>query len=136
MRAVMGVMVFAGFLSGCAAAGVQVTEQQAQAFQVGKSTYADVVSALGEPTSVTSSSKGGRVAVYAYSAVSSRPQNFIPYVGYFVAGYDRKSSAVAFVFDSNGILAETIQRQRNMGYGENLAAGSPQGGSNPWMPAR
>jgi hypothetical protein len=119
MRAVMGVMVFAGFLSGCAAAGVQVTEQQAQAFQVGRSTYADVVSALGEPTSVTSSSKGGRVAVYAYSAVSSRPQNFIPYVGY-----------------SNGILAETIQRQRNIGYGENLAAGSPQGGSNPWMPAR
>ena len=33
MRAVMGVMVFAGFLSGCAAAGVQVTEQQAQALE-------------------------------------------------------------------------------------------------------
>ena len=100
MRDVVRVMICATILGGCAASGVQVTDQQAQEFQVGKSTYADVVAALGEPTSMTLSSGRGRVAVYSYSAVSSRPQNFIPFIGRLVAGYEKKSSAVVFVFDS------------------------------------
>ena len=122
--------------AGCTATGVQVTEQQAQAFQVGRSTYAEVVASLGEPTSMTSSSKGDRVAVYAYSAVSERPQNFIPYIGPLVAGYDTKSSAVTFVFDQRGVLKETYSAQNRVGSGDNLAATSPQGGRNPLMPAR
>ena len=122
--------------TGCAASGVQVTEQQAQAFQVGRSTYADVVAGLGVPTSVTSSSRGERVAVYAYAAIASRPQNFIPYIGELVGGYDRKSSAVTFVFDQRDILTETRSIQNNAGSGANLAATSPQSGSNPLMPAR
>jgi hypothetical protein len=129
-------LLVALLLSACAASGVQVTEQQAQAFQVGKSTYAEVVAGLGEPTSVTSSSKGDRVAVYSYSAISSRPQNFIPYIGPWVSGYDTKSSAVTFVFDPRGVLKETNSTQNNMGAGANLAAGSPQGGPNPLMPGR
>lgn len=136
MRNFIGVMALAALLSACAASGVQVTEQQAQGFKVGKSTYAEVVAGLGDPTTVNTSSKGERVAVYSYSAISSRPQNFIPYIGPWVSGYDSKSSAVTFVFDSNGILKETTSSQSNMGAGANLAAGSPQGGSNPLMPAR
>jgi hypothetical protein len=101
LAAVVGV---AGVLAACAASGVQVTEQQAQSFQVGRSTYSEVVAALGEPTTVTSSSNGSRIAIYSYAAASARPQNFIPYIGPLVAGYDRKSSAVTFDFDSNGIL--------------------------------
>jgi hypothetical protein len=49
LAAVMGV---AGVLAACAASGVQVTEQQAQSFQVGRSTYSEVIAALGEPTTV------------------------------------------------------------------------------------
>jgi outer membrane protein assembly factor BamE (lipoprotein component of BamABCDE complex) len=126
----------AGLLSGCASSGVQVTEQQAQTFQVGKSTYPEVVSALGEPTTVSSSSNGNRIAVYSYAAMASRPQNFIPYIGPLVSGYDTKSSAVTFVFDSKGILRETSSTQNNMGSGANLAATNPQGGANPLMPSR
>ena len=136
MRCFIALIILATVLAGCAASGVQVTEQQAQGFQVGKSTYAEVVAGLGEPTTVNSSSKGERVAVYSYSAVSSRPQNFIPYIGPLVSGYDTKSSAVTFIFDSKGILRETTSSQNSMGGGANLAAGSPQGGSNPLMPAR
>lgn len=88
-----------GVLTGCAASGVQVTDQQVQGFQVGKSTYADVVATLGEPTTVTSSSDGNRTAVYSYSSFASRPQNFIPYIGPLISGYDTKSSMVTFVFD-------------------------------------
>ena len=123
-------------LAGCAASGVQVTEQQAQSFQVGKTTYSDVVTALGEPTTVNSSSNGNRTAVYSYSSIASRPQNFIPYVGPLVSGYDTKSSAVTFVFDSKGVLRETTSSQNNMGSGANLAATSPQGGANPLQPGR
>ncbi len=128
--------IMAGVLASCASSGVQVTEQQAQAFKVGQSTYPEVVATLGEPTSVTSSSNGNRVAVYSYAAVASRPQNFIPYIGPWVSGYDTKSSAVTFVFDSKGVLRETSSTQNNLGSGANLAATNPQGGANPLMPSR
>ena|SRR5712671_1155203 len=117
----------AALLTGCAAAGVQVTDQQAQSFQVGRATYADVVAQLGQPTTVSTSTNGRRVAVYSYAAMSARPQNFIPYIGPFVAGYDTKSSAVIFTFDARGILRETSSTQSNEGIGANLAAGTPLG---------
>jgi hypothetical protein len=60
----------AALLTGCAAAGVQVTDQQAQSFQVGRATYADVVAQLGQPTTVSTSTNGRRVAVYSYAAMS------------------------------------------------------------------
>jgi hypothetical protein len=69
--AVRGIVVLcvAGLLAGCAASGVKVTEQQAQQFKVGTSTYTDVVSALGPPTTSTVASNGMRTAMYNYSAV-------------------------------------------------------------------
>ena len=130
------IFIMAAVIASCAASGVQVTEQQAQSFQVGKSTYSDVVAALGQPTTVTSSSNGNRTAVYAYSASAARPQNFIPYIGPYISGYDTKSSDVTFVFDSKGALLETFSTQNNLGGGTNLAAGTPQGGANPLMPGR
>src|ERR1044071_5613683 len=135
VRNSFGILVALG-LAGCAASGVQVTEQQAQSFVVGKSTYGEVVSALGEPTTATTSSKGERTAVYSYTAVSSRLQNYLPYVGGLVSGYDTKSSNVTFVFDARGVLRDTTSTQANLGSGANLAASSPQGGANPLMPGR
>jgi hypothetical protein len=70
------------------------------------------------------------------AAVASRPQNFIPYIGPLVSGYDTKSSAVIFVFDSKGVLRKTSSTQNNMGSGANLAAISPQGGPNPLQAGR
>lgn len=130
----IAIMAVAVLIASCAASGVQVTEQQAQSFQVGKSTYADVVTGLGEPTTNTVSSSGTRVAVYSYAAVQSRPQNFIPYIGPLVSGYDTKSSAVAFTFDSRGVLTNTSSSQSNLGTGANLAAGSAQPAPNAAQP--
>lgn len=112
-------------LGGCASAGTQVTQEQVQSFQTGKSTYPDIVGKLGPPTSVTSSSNGQKFAVYSYSAVSSRPENFIPYIGPLVGGYDTKSSAVTFVFDARDILVSYSSTQGGMGVGANLAASTP-----------
>ena len=110
-------------LVGCAASGVKVDEQQAQSFKVGRSTYSDVVAALGPPTTSTVASNGERTAAYDYSSMRSQPQNFIPYIGPLVAGYDTQSSSVAFTFDKRGILTGTTSSQSGMGTGANLAAG-------------
>lgn len=112
-------------LTGCAASGVQVSEEQTRQFQVGRSTYGEVVGVLGEPTTSTVSANGTRVAVYSYASVQSRPQNFLPYIGPLVAGYDTKSSAVSFMFDARGVLTNSTSSQTNVGGGANLAAGVP-----------
>jgi len=119
----IGALWIAGVLAGCSATGVKVSEQQAQAFQVGKSTYNDVVATLGAPTSTTLAN-GTRTAVYTYAAFRSQPQNFIPYLGPLVAGYDTQSSVVTFTFDQNGVLTGTTSTQGGAGVGANLAAGS------------
>jgi hypothetical protein len=113
-------------LAGCAATGVKVSEEQAQSFQVGRSTYNDVVATLGAPTTTSVNSTGTRMAIYSYSAVQSRPQNFIPYIGPLISGYDTQTSAVTFTFDSRGILMNTSTAQSNVGTGVGLASGSAQ----------
>jgi hypothetical protein len=75
-----------GLLVGCAASGVKVSEQQAQSFKVGTSTYDDVVATLGPPTSTTVTSDGTRAA----ASLRLQPQNFIPYLGPLVAGFDKR----------------------------------------------
>lgn len=121
---VVAIFCLASLLAACAAAGVKVSEQQAQAFRVGSSTYSDVVAGLGPPTSTSLSSNGTRTAIYSYASVRSQPQNFIPYVGGLVAGYDRQTSAVVFTFDQNGVLTNTTSTQTGIGAGANLAAGA------------
>jgi hypothetical protein len=119
----LGIVALCATLMGCASSGVQVTQEQAQSFQVGKSTYGDVVASLGPPTTTTMTSAGQKFAVYSYAAVSSRPQNFIPYIGPLVSGYDTKSSAVTFTFDGRDVLTNMTSTQSNLGTGANLAAG-------------
>lgn len=126
MRGFIAAGVLALFLAGCASAGVKVTEDQAAGFKVGQSTYADVVAALGAPTTTTTASNGMRTAVYAYSSVQSRPQNFIPYIGPFVGGYDTQATSVAFTFDGRGVLTGTTSSQTGIGAGANLAASGVQ----------
>ncbi len=116
----------AALLSSCAASGVKVSEEQAESFKVGRSTYSDVVSVLGPPTTTTLSSDGTRTAIYSYSAVSSRPQNFLPYIGPFVSGFDTASTAVTFTFNKSSVLTATTSSQSNLGTGMDLAAGGAQ----------
>ena len=123
MRSILALGLLS-LLVGCAASGVKVSEQQAQSFKVGVSTYSDVVTALDNPTSTTVASNGTRTAAYSYASMRSQPQNFIPYIGPLVAGYDNQSSSVTFNFDQRGLLASTTSSQAGMGTGANLAAGS------------
>jgi hypothetical protein len=113
-----------GLLVGCAASGVKVSEEQAESFKAGTSTYNDVVATLGPPTSTTLNPDGTRIAAYNYASVRSQPQNFIPIINRLAAGYDRENSSVTFAFDQRGILTGTTSTQSGAAAGANLAAGS------------
>jgi outer membrane protein assembly factor BamE (lipoprotein component of BamABCDE complex) len=133
MRAVRwaGICLLAVALGGCASAGVRVSEQEAQSFTVGKSTYSDVVAKLGEPTTSTLNPDGTRVAEYSYTAVQQRAESFIPYIGGLIGGADTKSNSVIFTFDKNSVLLSTSSSQSQMGMGQNLSAGTPLTRSAP-----
>jgi hypothetical protein len=92
-------------LSGCGmATGVRIEESQLSQFQAGKTTYPQVISALGPPTSSSVSSTGDRTISYTSFRYQTRPETFIPYVGLFVGGADTSNSTVVFVFGRDGIL--------------------------------
>jgi hypothetical protein len=83
-----------------------------------------VVATRGAPTSTTLNPDGTRIAAYNYSTVRSQPQNFIPIVNRFAAGYDKETSSVTFTFDRAGLLTGTTSTQSGAAAGVNLAAGS------------
>ncbi len=112
-------------LSACASAGVRVSEQEAESFVVGKSTYNDVVAKLGDPTTTTVNADGTRVAEYSYTAIQERPESFIPYIGGLIGGADAKSNSVIFTFDKRNLLLSTTSSQSQQGMGQNLSAGTP-----------
>jgi hypothetical protein len=85
-------------LSACYSTGVRVTEKQVRGFTPGVTTYADVVKALGQPSTVTASSDGSRRAAYIFASASTKPASFIPYVGLFAGGTDTKSATTTFTF--------------------------------------
>jgi hypothetical protein len=124
-----------GLLVGCAASGVKVSEQQAESFKAGTSTYNDVVASLGPPTSTTLNSDGSRIAAYNYVSVRSQPQNFIPTINRLAAGYDKEASSVTFAFDQRGVLTGTTSTQSGAAAGANLAAGS-NAASRPYETVR
>jgi len=74
-------------------------------------------------------SGGQKYAIYSYAAVSSRPQNFIPYIGPLVSGYDTKSSTVTFTFDARDNLVNMTSTQGTLGTGAYLAAGGQLAGA-------
>ena len=62
-----------------------VSDAQLAAFQDGKTTVAEVVAALGQPTSDVRSSDGLRVLGYGYMRAETSGAAFIPVVGAFAA---------------------------------------------------
>lgn len=110
-------------LVGCAASGVQVTQEDIDEFEPGRTTYAEVTQQLGPPTTESFNSDGSRQAIYAYSEMSIRPETFIPYVGGLVGGADRKANSVVFNFDQQGRLQNYSGSGTAVGTARNLSSG-------------
>ena len=124
MKFTVAVIIATIILTGCASYGVMVTDQQAAQFKRGETTEAQIVAALGKPTTITTTN-GSRTLAYTGVYAQARPSSFIPFIGVLVGGTDSQVSHVVFKMDEGGKLADVTSSQSTSGGGMNFAAGAP-----------
>jgi outer membrane protein assembly factor BamE (lipoprotein component of BamABCDE complex) len=111
-------------LTACVSTGgTQIDESKLQSFQKGKTTYAEVVAALGSPLSDTRSSSGERSVTYSYTRVQGSAANFIPVVGAFTQSNDSQSKTWIFNFDKHDILSDSLISTSNTSAQSGVGAG-------------
>ena len=100
------IMVLAAlFLSACASgAGKKIDQDKFSHFVKGKTTYAEVVRELGEPSTVTRNADGSKMAMYSYGQTRVKPQTYIPIVGSFIGGTEMDTQTSLVYFDKKGVL--------------------------------
>jgi hypothetical protein len=120
---------------GTAIAKHRVTAADMAQFTPGKSSYDDVVEALGEPNTVQTSSNGERTIGYSATHVGVKAETFVPVVGLFAGGARGKVSTVWFVFNSDGKLKRSISSESQIDCTNHLfgagCSGGAQGGPPP-----
>lgn len=124
------ILIAAAFTSACVSTGVKVDHTKLEDFHKGKTTYSDVVAALGQPTQTMYSDNGTKTIVYAYMSGQPRPESFIPFVGPLVGGADIETSSVNMDFDTKGTLVSMSSTQGAMGGGTGFQAISQPRNSN------
>lgn len=93
-------------LAGCISSGRPIDHARVDAFVPGRTTYGEVIAALGPPNS-TMQMAGQRTIAYSHLEVRTNPATFIPIVGMFAGGAQGTSDTVAFSFDQNLVLQRT-----------------------------
>jgi outer membrane protein assembly factor BamE (lipoprotein component of BamABCDE complex) len=99
--------ILCGLLVGCASVGHPIDQDKLSQVTRGKSTYADVVSLMGEPQNVheVDGPSGKRTEMlYLYSFTSADGKNFIPYYGSFAQEYHSKTQTVTITLDGRGVV--------------------------------
>lgn len=84
--------------------GTQVSEDQVGAFKVGRTTYDEVIAALGPPNASSVSSTGDRMATYSHTTVRT-----------FLGPASVSSATFMFTFNKAGVLSEVRTSQLNSG---------------------
>jgi SmpA / OmlA family len=113
-------------LAGCYAVGTKVSEDQLLTLEKGRTTYEQMVQALGKPNTVTLRDDGTRQAVYTYTQTQLRAQNFIPILAAFTQGADTEQTSVVLEFDSQARLVSYSSMSGQMGLGTGLTSGARQ----------
>lgn len=117
MKKTMVIFIYALILVGCMSAGTKVERNQLSSFEKGKTTYSDVVAALGTPQVVTSQSDGKRSISYAYSQASPNAASFIPFIGGIVGTTEGEVVMVTILFDTENKLESFSHSQSKSSYG-------------------
>lgn len=94
-------------LAGCAATGVQVSQEAATQFKEGQTTEAQITEKLGAPTSTSIQGKVKTIS-YVGSQFRTNAASFIPFIGLFAGGSDYKTSVAAYQIDERGVLQKII----------------------------
>lgn len=99
-------------LAGCAASGVQVSQEAATQFKEGESTESAIIAKLGKPSMVT---MNGTMKVISYtgSQYQTKAASFIPVVGLFAGGGDMAVKTVSYQINQAGILEKIIYSEYN-----------------------
>jgi hypothetical protein len=90
-------------LTGCAASGIQVSQNAALQFKEGIATEAQIMEKLGRPTSTTIIN-GQRLISYSGMQYQVKGATFIPIVGAFAGGADYTISVATYQIGVNGVL--------------------------------
>lgn len=101
-------------LTGCAASGTQITQGAALQFKEGVSTEAQIVSALGRPTT-TSISSGMKFIMYSGMQYQVKGATFIPIIGAFAGGADYNMTMAMYQIGPDGILQKITYTESGTG---------------------
>ena len=103
-------------LSACASSqvGKKVDQDKFSYFVKGKTTYAEVVRELGEPSSVTRNSDGSKTATYMFVQSKVKLQTYIPVVGSFIGGTETETQTSLVDFDKKGLLTNYSANEGKM----------------------
>lgn len=104
------------FLSACASSGVgkKIDQDKFSHFVKGKTTYAEVVREIGEPSSVARNADGSKRATYVFAQTKVKPQSYIPVVGAFIGGTDMETQTSIVYFDKKGVLTNYTAEEGKM----------------------
>lgn len=108
-------------IGGCASHGVMLSESQVSQIKKGETTEAQLIQALGQPTTVSMYS-GQRTLIYSGAHAQARAASFIPIVGPLVGGSDARATTAIFRI-KDGIVIDYSYTQSNIGGGTGIAAG-------------
>ena len=84
-------------------------------FQRGHTTYDEVVAQIGQPTALSVTADGARVAVWAYTRVTTRAVSCVPVVGLIAGGTDAKTQSVSLRFAPDCTLIDSASIQSQAG---------------------
>lgn len=95
--------------------GTQIDQLALSQFQKGKTTYAQVVQALGQPTSSMTQADGSTIATYASHTRNSEVATMGILTG--ARGTGSSYTSTTFTFDAKGILKDYTSMATNSGAG-------------------
>jgi outer membrane protein assembly factor BamE (lipoprotein component of BamABCDE complex) len=113
-------------MTSCVAQGIKVDQEKLTRFEVGKTTYTEVLLQLGTPTSSTLNSDGTRQALYSYTQQQASWQNFVPFGNLIAGGSSAEQTNVVLDFDERSILRQYSATQGQIQSGHGLATGGRQ----------
>ncbi|MEM9470194.1 MAG: hypothetical protein AAF988_08525 [Pseudomonadota bacterium] len=91
-------------LSACGSTGVKINKDQVTHYKVGVTSYDQVLSELGQPTSRTVDSQGDIHLFYRKSFYTMKPETFLPVVGGHVGGMNSANETFVISFTPEGIM--------------------------------
>jgi outer membrane protein assembly factor BamE (lipoprotein component of BamABCDE complex) len=101
------IFVLAVVVAGCVSSGTKVTQEQAAAFEVGKTTEAQIIAALGAPNQSSTLSDGTRLDIYMHISAHANAASYIPVVGLVAGGAKGTNDTATFTFTPDRVLKST-----------------------------